>query len=209
MPTQTCHLLDAKGGRHTDPPDAWMDKWRDEINASYPPFDPDLTPTDYMGWVAECFRKQKETIRSLHPYVSFAGRGRHAKYITADQPVDFPAGEGSPLAKIYELDGYVLLLGVGHHKSTSLHLAEHRAAWPGKRVEESREIPVLLDGQKEWVKWKELNSDDYSDFGLLGEAFERQTDFTAAGKVGDSDARLMPQAELVDFASIWISQNRR
>jgi len=41
--------------------------------------------------------------------------------------IAFGLGNESPLAKIYDLDGYVLLLGVDHDKNTSLHLAEVRA----------------------------------------------------------------------------------
>jgi ATP/maltotriose-dependent transcriptional regulator MalT len=45
----------------------------------------------------------------------------------------YGAGERSPLARVYDLDGHVLLLGVDHANNTSLHLAEYRASFPGKR----------------------------------------------------------------------------
>ena len=41
-------------------------------------------------------------------------------------------GEGSPIGKLYELNGDVLLIGVGYDKNTSLHLADVRAVHPGK-----------------------------------------------------------------------------
>lgn len=40
--------------------------------------------------------------------------------------------EGSPIAKLYDLDAKVLLLGVGYDKNTSIHLADARANYPGK-----------------------------------------------------------------------------
>lgn len=42
-------------------------------------------------------------------------------------------GEGSPLARPHEADGWVLPLGVGHGNNTSLHLGEYRADFPDKR----------------------------------------------------------------------------
>lgn len=48
-----------------------------------------------------------------------------------------------------ELDGYVLLMGVGYDKNTSLYLADARAEYPGKHlVKESR--AVMVNGEREW-----------------------------------------------------------
>ncbi|XXY65448.1 AAC(3) family N-acetyltransferase [Sorangium sp. So ce291] len=47
----------------------------------------------------------------------------------ANHSLSYDLGEGSPLARIHELDGWVLLLGVGRGNNTSLHLAEHRAGF--------------------------------------------------------------------------------
>jgi aminoglycoside 3-N-acetyltransferase len=48
-------------------------------------------------------------------------------------------GNGSPLARIYDLDGYVLLLCVPYTSNTSFHLAEYRL---DLREEISQEGPV-------------------------------------------------------------------
>lgn len=65
--------------------------------------------------------------RSDHPARSFAAVGKHAEYLTGNHDLSHIFGQNSPLDKLYELDGYVLLIGVGHDKNTSLHLAETRA----------------------------------------------------------------------------------
>ncbi len=57
-------------------------------------------------------------------------RGRRAAVITADPlplPPHIPA---SPVGRVHELDGQVLLLGVGHDANTTLHLAELIAGVP-------------------------------------------------------------------------------
>ena len=64
MPAQTCHLQDPKGGNWTNLPDEWKAQWEKEIAETLPAFDPDLTPTDYVGWLSECFRKQKGVVGS-------------------------------------------------------------------------------------------------------------------------------------------------
>ena len=58
--------------------------------------------------------------------------GRYAKYLTENHDLSNIFGDGSPIGKLYELDGYVLLIGVGYDKNTSLHLADVRADYPGK-----------------------------------------------------------------------------
>jgi aminoglycoside 3-N-acetyltransferase len=54
----------------------------------------------------------------------FAAWGRHTAWIAAEHSLNHPFGETSPLAKTYDLDGRILLLGVTHSNNTSLHLAE-------------------------------------------------------------------------------------
>ena len=80
-------------------------------------------------------------------------------------------GDSSPIGRLYGLDGYVLLIGVGYDKNTSLHLADARAEYPGKHtvVESSA---IQLNGQRIWKSYETLAVDG-EDFPAIGEAFER------------------------------------
>ncbi|MGG6310609.1 AAC(3) family N-acetyltransferase [Paenibacillus macerans] len=98
------------------------------------------------------------TLRSGHPQVSFAARGARAGAIVAEHRLEYGLGEGSPLARIYELSGDVLLLGVGHGNNTSLHLAEYRASYPGKATIINK-APMNMDGVKQWVEFAEIEYD--------------------------------------------------
>ncbi|HEX5657068.1 MAG TPA: AAC(3) family N-acetyltransferase [Polyangiales bacterium] len=93
-------------------------------------FDPQSTPTVDMGITAELFWRQPGVVRSTHPGGSFAAVGPEAERICAPQPLSPPHGHESPVGRVYDLDGQVLLLGVGHSEDTTLHLAEALAGVP-------------------------------------------------------------------------------
>ncbi|MHB8134530.1 MAG: AAC(3) family N-acetyltransferase [Anaerolineaceae bacterium] len=203
MPTHCGENSDPAKWMHPPVPEFWVDIIRNHM----PAFDPDLTPTREMGRIAETFRKQKGVMRSDHPQVSFCAYGKQAPFITSNHHLESGLGEDSPLRKIYDLDGWVLLLGVGHGNNTSLHLAEYRAAFTGKKIVENG-CSMLLNGSQSWVKYfdVDLNSDD---FELIGEDYcKSHPHMVKKGKVGLSDAILLQQKPLIDFAVSWMEKNR-
>ena len=80
-----------------------------------------------MEAVAEMFRTWPGTLRSDHPARSVAANGQHAQFLTENHDLSNIFGDGSPIDRLYDLDGYV-----GYDKNTSLHLADARAQYPGK-----------------------------------------------------------------------------
>ena len=199
MPTHSRQLTEPSDWGNPAVPQSWWDV----IRAETPAFDPRTTPTYFMGAVVECFRHFPGVRRSTHPTVSFAACGPDAERIVAGHTLDDGLGEGSPLARLYEADAWVLLLGVGHDNNTSLHLAEHRAEGPKPQLRQGS--PMLVDGVRRWVEYVEL-ADDTSLFEPLGKDFAAITGLERVGPVGSGTARLMRQRALVDFGATWLSR---
>ena len=85
--------------------------------------DPRSTPCiEEMGVVADTFWRQPGVLQRQPAFLAAAGP--QAARITAPHPVEIPHGIDSPVGRVYELDGQVLLLGIGHPSDTTIHLAE-------------------------------------------------------------------------------------
>ncbi len=182
--------------------------WHEEIRKTMPVFDAGLTPTRGVGIISEVFRKQKGVLRSDHPQVSFTAFGKYAEYITERHSLEYAFGEESPLAKIYKLNGHVLLLGVEYINNTSLHLAEYRADYPSKS-EETSGLPLMVSGRREWVDIKDIKSVT-DDFEEIGSAFARSNKGSIVRSgIGQARSLLFSQRDLVDFAVDWMEKNRK
>lgn len=199
MPTNSTNNTDPATWGPKSPvlPDQW-----DVVRAEMPPYRPDITPSNRMGAINECFRTYPHVRRSSHPAFSFAAWGKHADFVTENQALDNSVAEQSPVGRVYDLDGWVLLLGVGYERNTSLHLADYRAQYPHKEVEENGSA-MLVNGRRQWVTYRD-DAIGMDDFAAIGASFEQQTNEVVMGKVADATVRLMRQRPLVDYAVYWL-----
>lgn len=178
-------------------------EWWPVIREEMPAYDPRVTPSPQMGAIAEAVRTWPGARRSAHPHYSFAAVGPRADAVTDAHALESGFGERSPVARAYDLDAGVLLLGAEHGTNSSLHLAEHRVPDPPR---ERASAAVATPAGRRWLSWEDVATDE-RDFEQLGAAFDA-TGRTRTGRVGEGEARLMRQRELVDFAAGWLAENR-
>ncbi|MCA0988737.1 aminoglycoside N(3)-acetyltransferase [Guptibacillus algicola] len=195
-------VMPAQSAGNSDPAN-WMnppvpESWWQIIRANMPAYCKDTTPTRGMGVIAELFRTMPGVKRSNHPTYSFTAWGKQSDYILEEQPLEAGFGDRSPLAKIYELDGMVLMLGVGHDSNTSLHYAEHGI--PNPPLQE-KSAALIENGERVWKTFKEIDYD--SDvFEQIGKEFEKSGDYYCM-KIGKATCKLIEQRKIVDFGREW------
>ena len=157
------------------------------------PFDPATTPAaPDLGVVAETFRRLPGVVRSGHPF-AFAAAGPSAESIVSGPLILPPHAPGSPVARVHEHDGRVLLLGVGHDADTTIHLAELLADVP-YRV--AHHCTIVKQGRPVRLDYGE-NDHCCARFALV-DAWLRERGTQSEGTVGHAHARLVPAREVVD-----------
>jgi aminoglycoside N3'-acetyltransferase len=156
------------------------------------PFDRTNASCRALGVVADSFWRLPGVVRSDNPH-AFAARGPLAAPITAPHPVAIPHGIDSPPGRVYQLDGQVLLLGVGHDCDTTVHVAEHLA---GVRYRIPKYATVMEDGRPRRYEYGETDH-CCERFALLDTwlgARQRR------GVVGQAEARLAGSRDIVNAA---------
>lgn len=177
-----------------------------------PPFDPGSSRAmRENGVLPEFLRTTPGALRSASAGASFAALGAEAAWFTADHPLDYGYGPGSPLAKLVERAGKVALVGAPWDTMTLLHHAEHLADLPGKRVVRY-EVPVATTGGVTW-RWVE----EFDTADPVIDAFDEDYfativgDFVAAGggqegRVGNAPSLVVDAAPMCAFAVAWMEQ---
>jgi len=182
--------------------------WR----AHVPPFDPRTARAirDH-GVLAEFLRTTPGALRSANPGASVAALGARAAWLTADHPLDYGYGPGTPLSRLVEARGKVLMVGAPLDTMTLLHHAEHLARIPGKRIRRM-EVPFATEDGTVWRMIEEFETAGPVVAGLADDYFaEVVRDFLATGQgrqgpVGDAPSVLVEAAPMCAFGVAWLER---
>ncbi len=162
-------------------------------------FDVRRTPSR-VGRITEVFRQQPGVRRSWHPTHSVAVWGADAAALIEGHHLMPGLGPDSPPARLARLGGYVLLLGVGHNRNSTIHVGEAYAdvpywgyTWP----KPDEPVPVVLpDGQTVYVPL--LRPPGCSaGFEAIGPVLEARG-VVRKGVVGAAPVQLMRGQDLID-----------
>ncbi|MFW9991190.1 MAG: aminoglycoside N(3)-acetyltransferase [Candidatus Odinarchaeota archaeon] len=163
------------------------------------PYDPEKTPCT-TGIIPETFRKRKNVLRSKHMVHSIASTGLKAgEIITEAHDRDLGGWK-----KLCDLDGYILLIGVGFDRCTSMHLAEERVKLP-EHIQDILTPP-------EWLKTKYPDGEWETDFGIYPdfkqiEPYCIKRKIMKITKIGNATIRLVKLQELLDLYVELLREN--
>jgi aminoglycoside N3'-acetyltransferase len=165
------------------------------------PFDRETSTCWEMGVVANTFWQLPSVLRSDSPH-AFAAIGPEAAQITAPHPLDVPHGLDSPVGRVFELDGQVLLLGVGHDANTTIHLAEFLAG-----VRYRRKKSIIIKEHHRLVEFY-YNEIDHccENFNLVDDWLDSRN-LQHRDKVGYAQARLIRSRDIVEVVVSQLQKN--
>jgi aminoglycoside 3-N-acetyltransferase len=160
-------------------------------------YDPAATAS-VNGAVTEALRRRQNARRSLHPTHPYAAIGRHAEELVAGHLEVETFDRRSPLGKLADMGGHVLLLGIGMQANTAAHIGETMARVHcigfnqdprSVRLEDGRIIPawsvVWRDGPCR-IEWDPL------------ETRMRSRGMIRDGRIGDGEVRLMKALDVIE-----------
>lgn len=195
--------------------------------ASMPPFDRATSAAEpAMGVLAERIRTWPGAVRSAHPEASMTALGARAPWLAGEaaaggpgHPDDDAFGAGSPLGRLVEADGQVLLLGAPLSTVTLVHHAEATAPPPpaGKRrVTYRLHVRDERTGVASWRSFTDIDTtrgafpyedvlgpdDDYVEV-IATAALRAGTGRSAF--IGESSCHCFEARTFLEFAVAWLA----
>lgn len=171
------------------------------VNKNNPVMDVLHTPS-CVGILTEMFRKREGVVRSLHPTHAVAAVGKDARaFVTGDEKITTPCGEGGAYYKLWQRDAQVLLIGIPSSRNTFIHGVEE---WDGAEGTISKDVTdfYVIDyhGQRLYAPQNKHCAPLGSECFIKLEPRAIQEGIITLGRFGDATTRLMnakPLREMV------------
>lgn len=125
-------------------------KIRNNLNS----FNTSLTKIRNRGIISSELKNYPGYLRSKHPLNSVGALGLNAEYFTSEHELEASEGLNSPIGKLYQRNGWILLIGVNMTKCSAIHLAEYMADLDYLKDTKMTVLAGKVDGKNLWVKLK-------------------------------------------------------
>ena len=187
-------------------PSTWIDPQCDPndisaIRKRIPAFNYKESDLYKMGSIVENLRRRDGVIVSPHPNRAYIAWGKYSKLLCNYQSSNFAFSMESPAARLKELKGYILLLGIDYDNISSLHLAEYCADC----------APISINcaacnhqGFRKYEKFLDIEYDEQV-FCKVGQQLE-QLGYVNSLKIGDCQCRLLPFDIILDYTIKYIKK---
>lgn len=189
IPTFTPQILDPANAYTKVDRIFWKDIRKSALN-----FDPKLTMPQNQDALVFQFLKNEGVVRSYHPVYSFAAWGKYAKFICDRHPLHFGLNEDSPLGKVIDFKGKVILLGIDIEESVMMLLAQYKKS----------QLPIcihcapILVNQR--VEWKDMLDVKYDMHQLKNDVKSLvNNNLIQTFYIGNTRCYLYDVAEIIDF----------
>lgn len=172
------------------------------IREAMPPFNKKLNAC--KNELANQMMRHEGMFRSNHPTHSFVAWGKYAKLICDKQPLHFPLSQDSPLGKVCELNGYVLLLGVKYDAADIFTMARINDRKTPIRIVSA---PIERRGRKSFISMLDYvyQKSDTTEIQTMLE--ERQV--VKETYIGRARCRLFSAKEAATLASAYFYTHQR
>lgn len=157
------------------------------------PYDPDASPST-TGAITEALRRRDDAVRSPHPTKSVAAIGPKAQSLLVDHDPANSLGPNSPLHRLLDPDGRILLLGVDHTTNSAIHVAERLTGAPYR--DQVAKTETLIGGERREVAVNKVHCS--RGFEVVRPLAER-AGIVSRGRIGDANARLLDGEALLSL----------
>lgn len=157
-----------------------------------------LKPFTQLGAFPTIAVNDPRGVRSINPSHSmaiFGDKEKAREFAAADNGIKTCTSPSGCYGRLYDEDGYVLLVGVDHNKNSFLHCAEEMLNMPNRLTNEEIETRIRhLDGSIELFSLRTYRpipelGDVSSRFSKFEPAFKKNGCITY-GKIGNADTQL-------------------
>lgn len=199
MPTFTLNMVDpcCRKDVHID-----CESW-EYIRDSMKPFDRRLSCSGSDELVSQ-FLRNEAVARSYHPLYSFAAWGKYAKVICDRHPLHFSLSKESPLGRLFELNGFVLLLGCSYAECVMFHMARYDTGQLPIRI---ACCPVNINGKADWKDLLDLDFDN-TGYDMVGKIMEER-EIVKMCAMGEGLCRFFSGRQAVTLAKAYYNLKKK